>query len=70
MTEHALPSETDAATVLVVDDEASVREVTKATLESFGYRVRTATDGADAVAQFAALGNLPKHFRDRSSGPG
>lgn len=36
--------------VLVVDDERSVREVTRQTLEAFGYRVVTATDGADALS--------------------
>ena len=36
--------------VLVVDDEHSVREITRQTLEAFGYEVVTATDGADAVA--------------------
>jgi two-component system cell cycle sensor histidine kinase/response regulator CckA len=39
--------------VLVVDDEVSVREITKATLESFGYRVLAATDGVDAVSLYA-----------------
>lgn len=39
--------------VLVVDDEASVREVTRRTLEAFGYRVMTASDGAEAVAVYA-----------------
>lgn len=39
--------------ILVVDDEESIREITKATLEKFGYRVLTATDGADGVAVFA-----------------
>jgi len=39
--------------VLVVDDEASIREVTRATLESAGYRVVTAEDGADAMCRFA-----------------
>jgi two-component system, cell cycle sensor histidine kinase and response regulator CckA len=37
-------------TVLVVDDEASILIVTSQTLQAFGYRVLTATDGADAVA--------------------
>jgi CheY-like chemotaxis protein len=41
--------------ILVVDDEPSVREVTRQTLEAFGYRVETATDGADAVATYARL---------------
>lgn len=39
--------------VLVVDDEASIREITKATLESFGYRVMTASDGTEAIALYA-----------------
>ena len=39
--------------VLVVDDEASVRNITQQTLEAFGYRVLTADDGAEAVAVFA-----------------
>jgi hypothetical protein len=39
--------------VLVVDDEASIREITQQTLESFGYRVIAAGDGAAAVALYA-----------------
>jgi len=39
--------------ILVVDDEAAIREVTKGTLESFGYRVATASDGAEALALYA-----------------
>lgn len=38
--------------VLVVDDEAAVREIVKATLESYGYRVVTAEDGTQAVVRF------------------
>jgi CheY-like chemotaxis protein len=37
-------------TVLVIDDEASILIVTSQTLQAFGYRVVTATDGADALA--------------------
>jgi CheY-like chemotaxis protein len=37
-------------TVLVVDDEASIRVITSQTLLAFGYRVLTATDGADALS--------------------
>ena len=37
--------------VLVVDDEAAVREITRRTLEAHGYRVILATDGADAVGK-------------------
>ena len=39
--------------VLVVDDEARIRTITKQTLEAFGYRVLLASDGADAVAIYA-----------------
>jgi CheY-like chemotaxis protein len=39
--------------VLVVDDEPSILTVTTRTLEKFGYRTMTATDGADAVATYA-----------------
>jgi PAS domain S-box-containing protein len=39
--------------VLVVDDEVSVREITRQTLESFGYRVMLASDGAEAIACYA-----------------
>src|ERR1700760_3857447 len=34
--------------ILVVDDEASILTITSQTLQAFGYRVLTATDGADA----------------------
>ncbi len=40
--------------VLVVDDEAAVREITRQTLETFGYRVMVACDGAEGVAVYAA----------------
>ncbi len=40
--------------VLVVDDEAAVREITRLTLEAFGYRVLAAADGAEGVALYAA----------------
>lgn len=39
--------------ILVVDDEASIREITRVTLEKHGYRVITANDGVDAVALYA-----------------
>jgi PAS domain S-box-containing protein len=43
--------------VLVVDDEAAIRLITKRTLESIGYRVITASDGAEAVALYAKQGH-------------
>ena len=39
--------------ILVVDDEAVIREVTQKTLETFGYRVLTAEDGAQAISCYA-----------------
>ena len=39
--------------ILVVDDEAAVRQITQKTLEEFGYRVVVAADGAEAVAIYA-----------------
>ncbi|HEX8852930.1 MAG TPA: ATP-binding protein, partial [Pyrinomonadaceae bacterium] len=39
--------------VLVVDDEEAIRQITKGTLETFGYRVLTAADGTEAVALYA-----------------
>ncbi|HTR99125.1 MAG TPA: PAS domain S-box protein, partial [Bacteroidota bacterium] len=39
--------------VLVIDDEAAIREITKETLEAYGYRVVTARDGQEGVAVFA-----------------
>lgn len=59
---EALPGETapveaamprgDGEVILVVDDESSVREITRQTLETFGYRVLLASDGAEAVSVF------------------
>jgi CheY-like chemotaxis protein len=39
--------------ILVVDDEVPIQEVTKETLESYGYKVLTASDGAEAIALYA-----------------
>ena len=40
--------------ILVVDDEEAIREITRGTLESFGYKVLTAADGTEAVALYAS----------------
>jgi CheY-like chemotaxis protein len=38
-------------TVLIVDDDADIRELMKIVLESEGYRVNVASDGLDALEQ-------------------
>ena len=40
--------------ILIIDDEEAVRAITKQTLETFGYRAIAASDGAEAVALYAA----------------
>jgi PAS domain S-box-containing protein len=40
-------------TVLVVDDEASILTIASQSLEAFGYRVFTATNGAEAMTVYA-----------------
>ena len=39
-------------TVLIIEDEASIRQVSQHILEAFGYRVLTACDGAAGVALY------------------
>ncbi|QLE59311.1 PAS domain S-box protein [Nostoc sp. TCL26-01] len=36
--------------ILVVDDEAIIREITKSSLEAYNYRVLTASDGEEAIS--------------------
>ena len=46
--------------VLVVDDEAAVLNIAKQTLETFGYHVLTANDGAEAIGLCAQPGSVIK----------
>ncbi|GAA6621465.1 PAS domain S-box protein [Scytonema sp. NUACC26] len=39
--------------ILVVDDEAKIREITKTTLENYNYQVLTASDGIEAISLYA-----------------
>lgn len=39
--------------ILIVDDEESIREITRGTLEAFGYNALTANDGTEALAIYA-----------------
>lgn len=43
------------ATILVVDDEPSIRRVVRIAMEAIGHSVCEAADGNEAVAQFEAL---------------
>jgi PAS domain S-box-containing protein len=43
--------------LLLVDDEAAIRDLARATLEAFGYRVITASDGAEALALLVQMKN-------------
>jgi PAS domain S-box-containing protein len=38
--------------ILIVDDEAAVRDIARATLEAYNYRVITADDGAEGIATY------------------
>ena len=51
--ENAVIPQGRSELVLVVDDESSMREVTKATLETYNYRVLTASNGIEAIALYA-----------------
>jgi two-component system, chemotaxis family, sensor kinase CheA len=46
-------AEPEQPTVLVVDDQFTVRELQRSILEAAGYRVRTARDGREALAEVA-----------------
>ncbi|HEY4613725.1 MAG TPA: response regulator, partial [Bacteroidota bacterium] len=41
--------EGNGETILIIDDETSILEITRSMLESFNYRVLTASDGAEGV---------------------
>jgi CheY-like chemotaxis protein len=50
--EAAAPVQGGNETVLVVEDDAALRELTRMVLESFGYTVISAEDGEDATTKF------------------
>jgi CheY-like chemotaxis protein len=48
----------NTAPILIIDDDADIRDVMKVILEASGYCVRVAADGFDALEQLQA-GTLP-----------
>ncbi|HXR85720.1 MAG TPA: ATP-binding protein [Stellaceae bacterium] len=52
------------ATILVVEDEADVREVVAAELTNFGYRVLTAVDGREALEMLESESDIDLLFSD------
>ncbi len=53
---HAKPPTGRGEVVLIVDDEAAIREITRTTLEAYGYSAMTASTGEKAVAIYAKKG--------------
>jgi PAS domain S-box-containing protein len=51
------PTSRGAGTVLVVEDEAAVRDMTTIVLERAGYRVIAVADGASAMVEMRAMDN-------------
>jgi two-component system, cell cycle sensor histidine kinase and response regulator CckA len=49
--QHELPAG-HGESILVVDDEDRIREITKKTLETNGYKIITANDGKEAIALY------------------
>jgi PAS domain S-box-containing protein len=47
------PPRGNGETILVLDDEASILAITSQTLQAFGYRVLTATNGANGMVVYA-----------------
>ncbi|NMG18817.1 response regulator [Brasilonema bromeliae] len=43
--------------ILIVDDEPSIQEITKASLEAYNYKILTASDGIEAIALYAQRKN-------------
>ncbi len=48
-----IPINGNGELVLIVDDETSIQEITKASLESHNYKTLTASDGIEAIALYA-----------------
>jgi PAS domain S-box-containing protein len=53
LTERLPVFEGNGQVILVVDDEASVREISKSSLETYNYRVMLASDGVEGITLYA-----------------
>ncbi len=52
--------------ILVVDDEANIRQITTATLEKYGYKTLTAADGTEAIAVYTQQEKIDLVITDMS----
>lgn len=52
--------------ILIVDDEANIRQVATATLEKYGYKILTAADGTEAIAVYASTEKIDLVLTDMS----
>jgi CheY-like chemotaxis protein len=59
-----VPATTPALSVLVIDDEAAVRETLSEMLEALGHQVVLADSGYEAVQKLAAVGDFDFVFTD------
>ena len=50
--ENVVPVKGGKETILIAEDDDSLRKLNKITLESFGYRVIVAKDGEEAISKF------------------
>jgi PAS domain S-box-containing protein len=60
----ALPTAKDGEVILVVEDEARVRQVSTEQLRDLGYKVIEASNGADALELLATTGRIDLIFTD------
>lgn len=49
--ENRLPNDSNQKSIMIVDDEANIREYLRQELEASGYNVREAKDGIEAIAE-------------------
>ncbi|MBE9005034.1 response regulator [Fortiea sp. LEGE XX443] len=55
--EEVIPRTGNGELILVVDDEPSIQEITRTSLETHNYKTLIASDGIEAIAQYAKNAN-------------